>query len=236
MALELPRRLHAEGGFTLIEMLIALTLVGLVMGSLATITAEWLPSWKRGLVRAQINEKAAIALDRLVADLAAAQYVWPSRQNKSPLFYGDEESVTFVRSAISPNGGRGLEIVRIAEVTDSHGRALVRMRAPFIPLPGGDMSIEQVTFADPVVLVREPVRIGFGYAGPDGKWMKAWRNAGALPSGVRFVVRDDSRGSASLISTATRINVDMMAPLPEQGNEPAPDLAKAAPSSVAVVR
>jgi len=228
----LPRRLQAEGGFTLIEMLIALTLMGLVMGSLATITAEWLPSWKRGLVRAQTNEKAAIALDRLVADLSAAQFVWLDR-HKSPLFYGDAESITFVRSAISPNGGRGLEIVRIAELTDSQGRALVRMRAPFVPLPGGDTSVEQLKFADPVVLARAPVRIAFGYAGPDGKWMKTWRNTGALPSGVRFVVRDESRGSAALLSTATRINVDMMAPQPEPGSEPVPDPAKALPSTVA---
>jgi general secretion pathway protein J len=236
MRRELPRAPQAEGGFTLIEMLIALTLLGLVMGSLATITAEWLPSWKRGLVRAQTNEKAAIALDRLVADLSAAQFIWLNRQNKSPLFHGDEESVTFVRSALSPNGGRGLEIVRIAELTDSHGRALVRMRAPFIPMPGGDISVEQLKFADPVVLVRAPVRITFGYAGPDGKWMKTWRNTGALPTGVRFVVKDESRGSAALISTATRINVDMMAPQPEPGSDPAPDPAKAPPGNVAGMR
>jgi general secretion pathway protein J len=209
-----------SAGFTLIETLIALLLLSLVVGSLASISAEWLPNWKRGLVRAKTSEKIAIALDRLVADLSEAQYVSMSRQKRLPLFQGEEQSVTFVRSAIGPNGSRGLEIVRIAEISDSRGPALVRMRAPFTPRADGDLAIERIAFTDPVVLVRSPLHISFGYAGYDGKWMRNWRLGGILPTAIRFVVRNDNGDRASLISTAVRIHVDTMAPQPDQVTEP----------------
>lgn len=205
-------------GFTLIETLIALLLLGLVVGSLATISAEWLPNWKRGLDRARSAEKIAIALDRMVSDLSAAQFVSMSRQSRIPLFQGDEQSVTFARSAIGPNGSRGLEVVRMAEITDSRGPALVRMRARFAPHADADLSIERIPFADPVVLLRSPLHVTFGYARQDGKWLRTWPYAGLLPSAVRFVVRDDD---AVLISTTARIHVDAMAPQSGQADETA---------------
>jgi general secretion pathway protein J len=94
------------------------------------------------------------------------------------------------------------------------------MRAPFTLLPNGG---ERIPFSDPVVLLRAPFRVAFSYAAADGKWAKVWRNSGELPSGVRFVVRDEGGGPASTISTATRLHVNMMAPQPEQLNEPSPD-------------
>lgn len=223
------RRLRGAEGFTLIEMLVALLILGLVVGSLASISAEWLPNWKRGLVRARSSERIAIALDRLVSDLSAAQYVSLSRQKRLPLFQGDERSVTFVRSAIGPNGSRGLEIVRIAVITDSRGPALVRMRAPFTPADG-DLSVERIPFVDPVVLLRSPLHVTFGFAGYDGKWLKNWRNAGILPTAVRFVVQNEDRDRTTLISTATRIHVDTMAPQAEQVNETGAATASASPN------
>jgi general secretion pathway protein J len=227
------RMRQAEAGFTLLEVVVAVALMGLVVGTLATVTGQWLPTWKHSLLRTQRNEKVAIALDRLVMDLSAALYVSPERLSRSPLFRGDERSVLFVRSAIGPNGARGLEFVQIAEITDSLGPALVRMRAPFTLLPSGG---ERIPFSDPVVLLRAPLHVAFAYAAPDGKWAKVWRNSGQLPSGVRFVVRDEAGGPAASVSTATRLHVDMMAPQPEPLNEPGPDQAKPSQNAAAAVR
>ena len=66
---------RADAGFTLLEALVAIALMGLIVGALATVTAQWLPNWNRGQLRTQRNEQLAIALDRLVADLSAAEYV-----------------------------------------------------------------------------------------------------------------------------------------------------------------
>ena len=220
----LARAQRSDAGFTMFEALIAIALMGLILGALATVTAQWMPNWTRGLVQVQRNEQVAIALDRLVADLSAAEYVSPNRSTNAPLFRGAELAVTFVRSALGPNSRPGLEIVQIAETTDSRGPALVRMRAPFVLLPTGDLSLDPIPFADPVVLLRAPFRVAFAYAGPDGQWTNNWRNSGELPAAVRFDVRDAER--RLVISTATRIHADIAAPRPEPVDEARPEALK----------
>lgn len=204
-------RRRAEDGFTLFEALVALALMGLIMGALASVTSQWLPSWNRGIVRAQRSEEVAIALDRLAADLSAAEYV--TRMDNAPLFRGTEQSVTFVRSVLGPNSRPGLEIVRISEMTDRGVTALVRMRAPFVLLPPGDPRTDQIQFVDPVVLLRLPYRVSFAYADPDGSWEGRWLSSGQLPEAVRFDVRDVQRGT--VISSGTRIHVDRAAARPD---------------------
>ena len=61
-----------ESGFTLIESLVALALMGLVLSALASLTAQWLPNWNRGLDRIQRSEVVGIALQRIADDLAHA--------------------------------------------------------------------------------------------------------------------------------------------------------------------
>src|ERR1700748_923324 len=92
-----------ERGFTLIETIVALALMGLVLSALASITAQWLPNWNRGLGRIQRSEVIGIALQRIGADLAAAEYVPANRDVRHPLFDGSELSMTFVRTAVGPD-------------------------------------------------------------------------------------------------------------------------------------
>lgn len=212
--------IRANEGFTLFEALVAIALMGLILGALASVTAQWLPNWNRGLVRVQRNEQVAIALDRMVADLSAAEYVVANQSSGVPLFRGGELGVVFVRSVLGPNSRPGLEIVRIAEITDIRGPALVRTHAPFVLFPNGDPLADPIPFADPVVLLRAPFRIAFAYAGLDGAWVDNWRNAGALPTAVRFDVRDVERGT--VVSTAARVHVEMSAPRPDPTPEPQP--------------
>ena len=75
----------SERGFTLIEMIVALALMGLLLSALAGITGEWLPSWNRGLDRIQRSELIGIALERIGADLAAAEFVAANRDTRKPL-------------------------------------------------------------------------------------------------------------------------------------------------------
>ncbi|MCP3401794.1 type II secretion system protein J [Bradyrhizobium sp. CCGB20] len=208
---------RAEQGFTLFEALVAVALMGLILGTLASVTSQWLPSWNRGIVRAQRNEQVAIALDRLAADLSAADYVARGRDSV-PLFSGTEQGIIFVRSVLGPNGNPGLEIVRIAETNSDRGPVLVRTRAPFVLLPDGDPHADLVRFVDPVVLLRAPFRIAFAYADVDGKWINQWRGSGELPAAVRFDVRDVERGT--VLSSATRIHVEMRAPRPDPSSQP----------------
>jgi len=195
-------------GFTLIETLIATALMVAILGALATVTAQWLPNWNRGFARAQRTELASVGLERVVADLAAAQFILPYAEAKAPLFDGAELSVTFVRSALGPNARPGLEIVHIAETADRRGLAMVRASAPFAPL-APDGSGAQPVFADPVVLVRAPYRLSFSYAGDDRVWLGAWRDTGNLPTAIRVLLRDAATARTLAVSTATMVHVNM---------------------------
>jgi general secretion pathway protein J len=203
-----PRIRHRVAGFTLIEALAAIVLMGMILTALATVTAQWLPNWNRGFARVQRAELLEIALERVVADLAAAEFVSPNRKSTRPLFEGTELAVTFVRLALGPNARPGLEIVRIAETADRQGPALVRARMPFVPAA---TSAEQSRFTDPVVLLRAPYKVSFSYAGQDRVWKSTWVDARELPAAVRLAIRDAATERTLAVSTAAVIHTQLPA-------------------------
>ena len=69
------QKYRAIAGFTLIEALVATALMGIILTALSTVTSRWLTNWDRGFVRTQNAELVSIALDRLVADIAAAEFI-----------------------------------------------------------------------------------------------------------------------------------------------------------------
>jgi general secretion pathway protein J len=203
-----PHEGRGCSGFTLIETLIATLLMAIILGALATITAQWLPNWNRGFARLQRAELSGRGLERIVADLAAARFIPAFGDAKSgPLFDGGELSVTFVRSSLGPNARPGLEIVRIAEAADARGLAVVRMRAPFAPLlPGANLDL--LAFTDPIVLMRAPYRLTFAYAGTDRVWRDSWRGGSELPRLIRLTIRDAASSRTLALSTITTVHVN----------------------------
>jgi general secretion pathway protein J len=198
------RTQSGEAGFTLIEVLLATLLMTVILAGLATITAQWLPNWNRGMARVQRAEKLAIGLERVAADLSVAEMIPANGDTRTPLFEGNELSVSFVRTAVGPNTKPGLEIIRFIEKADAQGLALVRERASFAPMPPD----AQVRFADQVVLIRAPFRVSFSYAGADRVWQPTWRGQMQLPEMIRITVRDGSTGHVLGISTAAMPRVN----------------------------
>src|SRR5215813_11857596 len=199
---------HNELGFSLVEALVALALTGLVLSALATLTAQWLPNWNRGLGRIQQSELIGISMQRIAADLAAAEFVPASRTSKKPLFDGSALSVTFVRTAIGPNAGVGLDVVRIGEITDAGRLVTVRSRAPFAPLPPGVSPSERIHVADPVVLLRPPLRMSFAFAGQDRVFHDSWHDMDQLPTAIMLTVRDAASERVLSVSTVTPVHVN----------------------------
>src|ERR1700730_4896486 len=173
------RKNDRQSGFTLIETLAAMALMGLIVSVLATITWQWLPNWNHGFNQIQRSETVSTALDRISADIGASEFMRPNRQTKNVLFSGSESSITFARASLGPNARPGLDVVRIAEATDRDGMVLTRSRAAFMPGAAGELN-----FADPVVLLRAPYRVSFSYADSDRVWKDSWRDSQALPAAV----------------------------------------------------
>jgi general secretion pathway protein J len=211
------RRQNGEAGFTLIEVLLATLLMTVILAGLATITAQWLPNWNRGMARVQRAERLAIGLERIAADLSVAEMIPMNSDNRAPLFEGNELSVTFVRTAVGPNTRPGLEIIRFIEKGDSQGLALVRERGSFAPMP----SDAQLRFVDQVVLIRSPFRVSFSYAGADQVWQPNWRGQMQLPEMIRITVRDGGTGQVLNVSTAAMPRVNAPAECARAKNPPA---------------
>ena len=207
MMLRVVKQNDREAGFTLIETIVALALMGLVLSALASITAQWLPNWNHGVERIQRSEVIGIALQRIGADLAAAEFVPANRESHHPLFDGSELSVTFVRTSLGPNAGPGLDVVRLGETTDRHEFVTVRSRTRFTPLPPTSSLSEHLHFGDPVVLLRKPFRLSFAYAGPDRIWKASWHEAEKLPAMIRLTVREAGSERVLSVSTITPIHV-----------------------------
>jgi len=203
-------RRDAIAGFTLVEALLATALMGAILAAIATVTAQWMPNWNRGFARVQGSETLALGLERIVADLAAAEFVTAGAGIRQPVFDGTELSVTFLRTAIGPNTRPGLELVRIMETGGGKGLMTVRTRARFLPI-GRDGASVQPAPGNPVVLMRSPYRVTFSYAGPDRVWRPVWRGEGALPAAIRVQLRDASTERTLSVSTATLVHADMPA-------------------------
>jgi general secretion pathway protein J len=197
-------------GFTLVEMLAATVLMAIVLAAVATITAQWLPNWNRNVTRLQSNEQISLGLDRLTADIAAAEFISPGRGTLQPLFVGTNRSVEFVRTALGPNARIGLEIVRISDARGDRGPVTVRTRASFKPVgERGGFQPGQTQFTDPVVLLRSPYTIAFEYAGSDRIWRDTWSEQPLLPRAVKLTVHDIAMKRPLAISTAQLVHSEL---------------------------
>ena len=210
----LPDPRSGEAGFTLLEMMIAVMLMVFILIALATVTAQWLPNWNHGMARMERDERFAFALNRVVEDLAVAEFVPANTTVKTPYFDGSELSVSFVRTAVGPSSRPGLEIVRFQEIADVKRPGLGPFARAFVPMDAN----AQVRFADPVVLIRSPYRVMFAYAGADDTWQPTWRNAAELPKRVRITVRDGVTQQRLAVSTAALVHIDTPAECAREKN------------------
>lgn len=195
-------------GFTLVEVLVALILTGIALSGLAMIAANWLPNWRHGIARVEQAERIGLALDRIAADLAVAEFVPTNAKTKDPVFEGTSTGLTFLRTALGPNAAPGLERVSLAPGTDGEGAALMRRAAMYVPPGEGNAT---PPFGPPVALLRAPFQVSFSYAGRDGVWRNSWTGAKELPRAVRVVVRDGHTGRALDASTAVVLHAEVPA-------------------------
>ncbi len=207
MITRLRRALADQSGFTILETLIATLLMTVIFATLATVTAQLMPSWNRGMARVQQLERLGIGIDRIVGDLSAAEFVPSGGAATQPLFEGSPLSVTFVRTAMGLNAEPGLELVRFSERADKTGLVLVRETRPFRP----GLTDSAVQFGNPVVLMRAPYRVSFAYMGRDRDWRSEWHDQAELPHRVRVSVRDAVSEKMLPVSTIAALRVDAAA-------------------------
>jgi len=188
--------------------MIAMLLMAIILSALSNIISQWLPPWDRRIDRIQRDETLSVGLDRLIADISAAQFVPFNSNTMRPLFAGTDSSLIFVRTAIGPNASRGLDIVNIKEMEGENGLQLARSSREFAPLDITGTRIDEIEFRSSTFVFPERFHVSFAYADHDGIWRTAWQNANVLPSVVRLTVRSRENGVDRSFSTLAKIRVD----------------------------
>jgi len=212
-------RQSPEAGFTLLELLVALTLLVVMAVGVWTALSMCINAWTRGIATMDINQRERNTHDLVRKQIASAYPVLPSsgslsgaQQNAAvsilaattPVFSGGETSLRFV----SPNSllamdSTGLVLVTYeVEVDSSNNIFLVQREAPYV-----GQSIDDGWFTSSAYVFFNLKELTFEYydSGDDGEpaeWFTEWNtvNRRRLPAAVRIsmLYRDADRGSPGM--------------------------------------
>jgi general secretion pathway protein J len=193
-----------SAGFTLLELMIALAIVGALLAIAFGGLRVAIAAWTQGEDRAEFHQHAR-GITQIVGRAVAGAYPYRGALGETPerrlLFEGKEDRLEFVtRAAPFPTGIPVAFTAIVIAVEDDarEGRALVvRQRA----LPNWE------PFTKAVVVLRDPAIQGLElrYLGTDGSWTDSWDADGeqSLPAGVRVRLVTSQRGRLAPLPAIT---------------------------------
>ena len=183
-------------GFTLLELILAITILGTVVLVALSAFRIGQRSWEKGDAVAESNQRLRVAVERIRQQLSAATFhVGYDETDPAIGFTGDAREIRFVsRISLIPNRTQGLVFVhyRIFEVEGSE-QVLGFYEQPVLTLdqipaaePGPEAYHRLVTGLDEALW-----QYRAGEAVPGDGWRETWEagEALALPEGVRLLLR-----------------------------------------------
>lgn len=183
-------RRKTKQGFTLIEVLLAMTLLSimivLLFGSLK-ICAE---SWERGEKKiAEVNSVAAV-YNFFQRHLSVARPLWNDFNPEERLFsfQGDRRALQFVSAFPSSAGRSGLQLITLTLQKENREQIIKVTLTPFFPAAEGEeWQIEEET------LIRGVQDLSLAYFGPENganasRWQQEWLQKSALPQLVKIKI------------------------------------------------
>jgi general secretion pathway protein J len=190
-------------GFTLVELLVALTLFALLSVLLFGGLRFGMRATESGTARLDFTDQIAAASGFLRGQLADAQPLQKDdgQGNKSIAFEGEADSLEFVvlpPAFLAPGGWYTLHLG--VEREDGHALLIVRWR-----LVRQDQTSDAVSQPQDSVLLERVRTVEFGYfgalaSGDPPQWHARWHEAAVLPALVRLRVGfEDGRQTPDLI-------------------------------------
>jgi prepilin-type N-terminal cleavage/methylation domain-containing protein len=185
------RRQHT--GFTLLEVLLAVTILGLVIGSVYSAWNASLTGWKRASEVTDTFQRERIVLDTL-SELAKSAVYFVSDPDLYQVVGTDSDtegdSVSFITGSdalLPPNEmlTAGLRRVTIGLERDDAGDVVLTLANSAALMETGDEELTRQTH----VLSRDVIGFGVRYRDPrDGTWKTSWEESGVMPVGFEFTV------------------------------------------------
>lgn len=176
-------------GFTLLELLIGMTLVGFILSLLFAGLNLGTRSWEAGEQRMVTSSRQAVVVDFI---RRAIEQTYPLRwrvgEEDRLAFAGEAESLRFVGTVAMHDGASGNHLIALDLVDAETGRDLVmRWQLPDPGAPG----FEPIEQAEPKVLIKAVKEMTLAYFGAqseteDPAWHDQWLDQKTPPELIRL--------------------------------------------------
>jgi general secretion pathway protein J len=181
---------QASKGFTLIEVLIAMTLLGVMMVLLFTSLKICADSWEKGESKITDVNEIAVVYNFFQRDLSVAKPLWndlpEGEGEKTFSFQGTAQSLQFVSAFPASADRSGLQLFSIGLLEEDNEQVIKVRIVPFVP------SVEGVEWhKEEVTLIKHVEDFTLAYFGSEdgvseGVWTEEWLNKAALPRLVKI--------------------------------------------------
>ncbi len=223
------RSTSQRSGFTLLEIMLAVTILGLLVIAVSSVWSAGLSGWKRSHGLTETLQRQRITLESLGNLVQSAVYFQNSHQlyairgEHDPL---GSDSISFVTASdelLAPNeatlAGLRRVTIRLQQESDA-SPALIIENAP--ALQPTDKNIVNA----PRVLAQGVTGFNVRYRTVSGEWKNQWEQTDKMPSGIEFLVAfapANDRGPAQIVSRKIDLPAARLADTYQPpGTEPGP--------------
>jgi general secretion pathway protein J len=185
------RNLKSGQGFTLIEVLLAMTLLSVMMTLLFASLKICAESWEKGEKKIfEVSETAGV-VNFFQRHLVMAKPLWNdfTQEERSFSFQGDRQSLQFVSSFPASAGRAGLQLFTVGWVNENRQNLIKVTIVPFYPVAeGDDWLTEEET------LIKGVADFSLAYFGTEegeteNRWLDQWLERDHLPKLVRIRIK-----------------------------------------------
>ena len=185
---------NSSRGFTLIEVLIAMTLLSIMVAVLFGSMKICADSWQKGEDKISSVNETAVVYQFFQQHLTTAKPLWDdfSGEEKQLSFQGHQQSLQFVSAFPASAKKSGLQLFSLKLQNDGEESFVKVSIKPFFPATQDDeWSLEEV---DLLTRVND---FSISYYGidesqPEGYWQDEWTNRETMPKLVKIkIARDD---------------------------------------------
>lgn len=180
------------GGFTLVEILVALTLFSLVLAMIFSGLRSAAASWEKSNAQIAQNDSSRLDLGFVRKQLSqTVPLVLLDGKDNPVLFKGEHDVIRFISDLPGHRGGGGLYVLSLKIVEHEHSKDLIMTYWPVMtdinldnPVPD-DENVKSITILENIDLLE------FSYFGSEDEktdpvWSDEWRAKRSLPQLVRM--------------------------------------------------